>query len=583
MKRVGILIFSVLLLCIPAGLYASTETGGVDGVFSYGAGLRALGMGGAFTAMKHDATLAYWNPGAMAFNQHTEVSIFGTRSIASSYYFAGFYTNPTISLGTLSAGFMGIYTGGIQSYDQDASPITDARTDYLHYQVLFSYGYKFKFGLGVGATAKIEQMRITDYKGTGAGFDLGVLYTPPNLSWFSVGAVIQDAYSTGIKLSEDFEANTRIYKVGIAGIFPVGAQKKSQLSLALDSRFYLDNYNTGPRKLLYDFSVGSELAFSDQFALRFGYKNFSPEGMFQNLPTGLSVGAGYRRWGLGIDYAVSFEDPDWQGVPELLMRVGLSYRFGKSIDEKKKQLAEDIRNQIETGIREATETFEDQLEELKTDYDREKDRITQEIDAKYEEKIASLDESLEESQQEIARLSVQQELDKESVINELTQKYETEKSALEQQLTQERSSYEGKIASLERRFVEENALRDKMIADEAFKSERYARALQLYSDGDYEEALTEFEAVARFDPDYLKVQEYINRVKAELTDVRTYSPEILDLYYNGIDLFVQKKYQDAINEWNKILKIDPYNKLARRNIREAKERLKKLRELGIKE
>ena len=583
MKRAGILIFASLLLCISAGLYASTETGGVDGVFSYGAGLRALGMGGAFTAMKHDATLAYWNPGAMAFNQHREVSIFGTRSIASSYYFAGFYTNPTISLGTLSAGFMGIYTGGIQSYDENASPIIGAKQDYFHYQVLLSYGYNFKFGLGVGATTKIEQMRITDYKGTGAGFDIGVFYNPPKLSWFSAGAVVQDVYSTGIKLTDEFETNTRIYKAGIAGTFPVGAQKKSQLSLAFDSRFYLDNYNTGTRQLLYDFSFGSELAFSDQLALRFGYKNFSPEGMFQNLPAGLSVGAGFRRWGLGIDYAVSFEDPDWQGIPELLMRVGISYRFGKSMEEKKKALAQDIRNQIDTGIREATEKFEDQLQELKTEYDSEKDRLIQEIDQKYEEKISSLDQSLEESKQEIARLSVQQQVDKESVINQLTQKYEVEKKTLEQQLNQERAGYEGKISSLQRRFEEENALRDKMIADETFKSERYARALQLYSDGEYEEALAEFEAVARFDPNYLKVQEYINRVKAELTDVRTYSPEILNLYYSGIDLFVQKKYEEAINEWNKILKIDPYNKLARRNIREAKERLKKLKQLGIKE
>ena len=68
-----------------------------------------------------------------------------------------------------------------------------------------------------------------------------------------------------------------------------------------------------------------------------------------------------------------------------------------------------------------------------------------------------------------------------------------------------------------------------------------------------------------------------------MRDVSTYSPEILTIYYKGIDLFVQKKYEEAINEWNKILEIDPYNKLARRNIKEASNRLKKLKELGISE
>jgi tetratricopeptide (TPR) repeat protein len=583
MKTAVILSTIAILLCVPAAVFAATETGGVDNVFSYGAGLRALGMGGAFTAMKHDPTLAYWNPGAMAFNQYREVTLFGTRSIASSYYVSGFFTNPTISVGTLSAGIMGVYTGGIESYDENASPISGAKTDYLHYQVLLSYGYNFKWGFGIGTTAKIEQMRITDYKGTGASFDVGVFYNPPKLPWFSVGAVVQDVYSTGIKLSEDFEPNTRIYKAGIAATFPVGTKGTSQVAFALDSRFYFDNYNSGTHQLLYDFSFGSEVSLSDQFAFRFGYKNFSPEGMFQNLPAGLSVGAGFRRWGLGIDYAVSFEDPDWQGAPELLMRVGLSYRFGKSIDEKKKQLAEDIRNQIDAGIREATEQFEGQLEELKVEYDTEKDALIKQIDEKYEEKIASLDSSLEESKQEIARLEQQQIVDKQSVIDDLTQRYEVEKSALEQQLNKERTTYETQISNLQARFEEASSLQSKRIVDETFKSERYARALQLYSDGEYEEALAEFEAVARFDPEYLKVQEYINRVKAELQDVRTYSPDILTLYYNGIDLFVQKKYEEAIREWNKILDIDPYNKLARRNIREARDRLKKLKELGINE
>ena len=57
----------------------------------------------------------------------------------------------------------------------------------------------------------------------------------------------------------------------------------------------------------------------------------------------------------------------------------------------------------------------------------------------------------------------------------------------------------------------------------------------------------------------------------------------MNLYYAGVDLFVQKKYQEAINEWEKILAIDQYNKLALRNIKEAKSRLRKLKELGVNE
>ncbi|MFW6181485.1 MAG: hypothetical protein ACOC8N_07025, partial [Spirochaetota bacterium] len=144
--------------------------------------------------------------------------------------------------------------------------------------------------------------------------------------------------------------------------------------------------------------------------------------------------------------------------------------------------------------------------------------------------------------------------------------------------------YESRIDQLEERFEEERqALRQEIVADEAFKSERYARGLQLYSDGEFEEALAEFETVARYDAEYLNVQEYIRRCQAELRDVSTYPPEVLELYYNGIDLFVQQRYREAIAEWEKILEIDPYNKLAMRNIREARNRLRKLQQLGISE
>ncbi len=581
MKRILFLLCIVLLLFLYVCAYAQLETGGVDNIFSYGAGLRALGMGGAFVAMKNDPTLAYWNPGAMSFNQHKEISFFGTRTIASSYYFSGFYTNPTVSFGTLSIGALGLYTNGIQSYDESASPITGARTDYLHYQILISYGYNFKWGFGVGASAKVEQMRITEYKGTGASFDVGVYYNPEKIPWLSVGAVVQDVYSTGIKLVDEFEQSTRVYKAGLATNFYSGEQKNTRLSFALDGRFYNDNYNSGQKQFLYDLSFGTEVSFVESLSFRAGYHNFTLDSLGKGLPQGLSLGIGIRRWGFGIDYAVNFEDTDWQGPLDLLMRLGISYRFGLSMEEKKVKIAEDIRTQIDEGIRKVTETYEDKLEELTVEYNQEKDRIIRQLDEKYEEKIGSLDISLEESRQEITNLTTQLAEEKQALIEDLEQQYVTDRATLESQFAKERSTYEGQISRLQERFEEETSLNERLLADEAFKSQKYARGLQLYSEGEYDEALTEFETVARFDPDYLSVQEYINRTKAELRDVKTYSPEILAIYYRGIDLFVQKNYEEAITEWEKILEIDPYNKLARRNIKEARDRLRKLRELGI--
>lgn len=576
------LLFILPLICLPLKVSASNETGGIENIFSYGVGLRAIGMGGAFTAMSDDATLGYWNPGAMSFNQYKEVSVFGTRTIADTYYFAGFYTHPTMNFGTLGIGGIGLYTGAIQSYDEEAFPIAGRGTDYFHYQVLLSYGYNFPFGLGIGGSAKIEQMTITDYRGTGASFDLGAYYNPPQLKWLSVGLTVQDVIGTGIRVASELEHNTRIFKLGVSTNFLLGENEKTRLSFALDSRLYTDNYNPDANQFLYDFSLGSEISFNDFIMLRAGYRNFTPESIFQNLPAGLSVGFGIRQWGITLDYAVSFEDSAWQEAAELLMQLGLSYRFGKSIDERKALEAEKIRNQIQAGIREATEKYEDKLTKLSQEYERERENLVLKMDEEYKKRVAALDDTIEEKRQDIiADLTAQFEAEKEKSLEELSSQYDRDRAVIERQLLVDRASYEQRIEQMESQFEEEKIrIREKLEADESFKSDHYSKGLQLFADGRYKEALKEFETVSEYDESYLRVQHYIKRSRAEMRDVSSFSPEILNFYYKGVDLFVQKKYEEAIREWEKILEIDPYNKLAIRNIKEAEDRLRKLKELG---
>ena len=576
-------IFLILpLLFLPARAFSQAETGGVENIFSYGAGLRAIGMGGAFIAMREDPTLAYWNPGAMAFNQYKEVSVFGTRTIADSYYFVGFYTHPTMNFGTLSIGGLGLYTGGIRSYDEDAFPVSGVSSDYFHYQILLSYGYNFPFGLGVGGTAKLEQLNITEYRGTGGSFDLGVYYAPPSVPWLAVGAVVQDVIGTGIRLLSEVEENTRTYKIGVATLFPLDEAQNTRLALALDSRFYWDNYNPGDYQFLYDFSHGAEVTFNDFIMVRAGYRGFSFDSLFQNLPAGLSVGFGIRQWGVTLDYTVTFEDPTWQGAAELLMQLGISYRFGKSIDEQKQIQSEQIREQINEEIRKSTERYEQELSELSADFETEKQKITEDMDKIYAEKVAALDDIVEERRQDIiADLTAQFEAERTRALADLTDDFDRERAGLERRLIDERASYEQRIGDMESQFEQEKVeIRRQLEADESFKSERYSKGLQLFADGAYQEALEEFETVAEYDSEYLNVQYYIQRSRAEMKDVSTYSPEILDIYYRGVDLFVQKKYEEAIVEWRKILEIDPYNKLAIRNIKEAEDRLRKLKQLG---
>jgi tetratricopeptide (TPR) repeat protein len=572
---------TVLLLAaaalVPQAVSAQSEYGGVENVFSYGTGLRALGMGGAFTAVTEDPYLGYWNPGAMAYNQYREVAVSGSRLIADSYYFSGFYTNPTLRLGTLSVGAMGIFTDGIESYDENASPITGASTSYLQYQFLLSYGYGFKFGLGVGASAKIDQMRITDYKGTGASFDIGVYYAPPKLSWIAFGAVVQDVYGTGIKLLDEFEQNTRIFKFGLATNFDLGAKRSTSLLLTFDTRFFSDNYNPSSGGIIYDFSFGSEVTIADLVALRAGINNLSP-GSIQ-LPAGLAFGIGVRQWGVGIDWSVNFVDSDVQNTIDMLLRLGISYRFGKSMEERRIEEAERIQQQIADGIKEATAKFDEERATLERQQAAEKQRIEEEYEQRRQDLIAQIETSdltIQEKEQALQELA----LERDAALAAATTSFAQERAQLEAQLEQQRLAYEQQLRDLAARYEGEQQAVSEL---EALKSRLYADGMQAFSEGRFEDAEQAFREVAALDPAYLRVDEYLQRSIAEQQEVTTYSPEIMEIYYEGLNYFVNKDYQQAIDVWRRILDIDRYNKLALRNIQEAERRLRKIEELGINE
>lgn len=575
-KRILIFIFLGAIALhgtVPLALHAQNESGGVENVFSYGTGLRALGMGSAFTAMTEDPYLGYWNPGAMAYNQYMEIAAFGTRLIADTYYLSAYYTHPTTRFGTLSFGGIGVYTNGIESYDENASPITDASTSYLQYQLLLSYGYGFKFGLGIGGTAKVEQIRITDYKGAGASFDIGVYYNPKPIPWLALGAVIQDVYGTGIKLVDQFEQNTRIFKFGVATNFPLG--EKSRLSLALDTRFFKDNYSSSSGNLIYDFSFGSEVTFFDEMlALRAGVANLNPGAIA--LPSGLSFGIGVRFIGIGVDYAISFADSDWQETLDLLMRLGLSYRFGKSMDERRQAEAQDVQDQINAAIAQATEQFDEERRALQEEYDAEASRIKQGYDDQISAVINDSKLTIEQKEEVISNLEQQREADISAITATLTGQI----TGLNRQLEEQRIGYEQALLDLEARYeIEQQQLTD--IA--AQKSRLYADGLQAFSEGRYEDAESAFREVSALDPEYLKVEEYIGRSQAMQKEITDQPDQIKQLYREGLDLFVNKQYQSAIDKWEEILSIDPYNKLATQSIQEAQRRLKKLEELGIEE
>jgi lipopolysaccharide biosynthesis regulator YciM len=124
---------------------------------------------------------------------------------------------------------------------------------------------------------------------------------------------------------------------------------------------------------------------------------------------------------------------------------------------------------------------------------------------------------------------------------------------------------------------------DLIPADRAEIERRFRAGMNLYQRGGREnvqQALVNFRWVVQRDPGNIRAIVTVNKIESEL---RIGAPvidrgqaltprqrELVNMYYyNGINHYTNNNFQKAIEEWRKVLTIDPGNVKARNNIRKV--------------
>jgi tetratricopeptide (TPR) repeat protein len=94
---------------------------------------------------------------------------------------------------------------------------------------------------------------------------------------------------------------------------------------------------------------------------------------------------------------------------------------------------------------------------------------------------------------------------------------------------------------------------------------------QAYMKGEnYAEALKLFEQLRRMQPDFKRLPHYMQTAREKLADHH---------YLAGIRHYKEQKLQEAIEEWNKALALNPRLESARRHQEQARRLLKRLEEI----
>ncbi len=89
----------------------------------------------------------------------------------------------------------------------------------------------------------------------------------------------------------------------------------------------------------------------------------------------------------------------------------------------------------------------------------------------------------------------------------------------------------------------------------------------------YQGALSDFEFVLSIDPSNQIAKEYVNKLKKKN---KSSNKDTNKLYFLGIEAYTDNNYELAIKYWKQVLKIDPHNSNAKKNIQRAEARLKSL-------
>jgi len=233
-----------------------------------GMSARALGLGGAYTALVNDPSAVYWNPAGIANGLGFSMQISDLKD-------AQFYSNisdvnypqmamtlsprwklfTTVTMG-IGFGFSGYYVNGIEQYDEQSSYLGDLNYSEMAYYFSYAFGVD-NVQMGISYKYLQQDFGIVQRESSIAqnlkGADIGIRYSP--FRFLILAITINDKIEVGSK-----EYTAKAVTSSLAFNF-------TQLSIATDysiSDISFDRIRSG-----LEYRIGNEM----QYAFRIGVRD----------------------------------------------------------------------------------------------------------------------------------------------------------------------------------------------------------------------------------------------------------------------------------------------------------------------
>lgn len=621
MKKLVILISIACVLSVASVDAAAQDgTGGTRSVFSIGAGSRAIALGGAFSAIGDDASVLYYNPAALRLCRRPGAVLNHIQLLSgfsdATYDFLGL-VYPTISAGSIGLGIMTVGTGGIRGFDEFSRETGEL--DYRESQVILGYAFdlpwRYVGDVTAGASVKALNQRVGEFSAAGTGLDIGFVYRPKYVRRVAVGCNLQDIVGAETKLVTLTDKVDRTIMVGAGYTYPFA--NGSSLSLALQMN--------APQRDEKEFRFGAEYLFKNFVSVRVGFDS-------ESITAGL--GLGWR--GFSFDYGFFSRGDAGSSHPlTLSSRIGesieekIAAREQRRLVEEEGRIRQILSKRISGHVSEAERYRKEgalgkALDELKLalEYDPTNTAVAETL-AVVERTILAEERSRTQDAEKAALISrhFKLGLDYYSTDDYVLSRAEwrnvlaldsSNASALEylgkteEKLGSLAEQHRARAGELERQgqlaaaLGEWNVVRtldpesveakeaadrinrrlDEMSRDYTQTSKKlrvmelFDGAVKAFGDGKYAEASAGLGELLRLEPTHEEGRRLLLRAQRRMTPLTDKEKaQVRALYIEGMKFFTQGKYTSAVEQWKKILDIDPDNESVSKNIEEARKRL----------
>ncbi|MDP3544503.1 MAG: PorV/PorQ family protein [Elusimicrobiota bacterium] len=277
-----------LLLPIVVLLAGAARGAETASYLDIGVGARALGMGGAYTALADDSHAVYWNPAGLARLEKREVAASHAELGNSTRHDFLTYAHPT-SRAVLAGALTYLNQGAISGRDAAGRPT--GGYDASDAAVAIAASRKTDL-VDLGVSVKYLRSHIAGTEAQGFALDAGLRRElPAGAGKVVLGAALRNV---GPGLKYENQRNDLPLRTALGGAYRFAAGHALAVEL-----------QNGPRGAGTEGGAGGEYKAFEGVFLRLGYtsKSAAVAGSGFDAARGLTLGLGLRKDGFGLDYA----------------------------------------------------------------------------------------------------------------------------------------------------------------------------------------------------------------------------------------------------------------------------------------